>query len=341
MVDLKGIHRVKVRGKAYHYAWRGGPRLLSQPGTADYVAELAAAHASRKTGDRRKVSGLCAEYRASPDWTGLSDKTRKDWSRWLDRIQGHFGDLEIAVFGLPQIKSDILDWRDSYAAHPRAADMGMQVLSRLLGFACKRGRLMTNPCAGLGRLYRSDRAGLIWTADDMAELERVASPAIYRAAKLDSLTGLRKSDLLRLQWNHVKAHSIEIATGKSRQRKTTLIPLYDELADYLETIRHKRSPVILLNTEGRPWRSGFGASWNAAKGRMNTALHFHDLRGTAATRFYLGGLSLREIAAILAWSEKQVERLIETYVDKDAILADRIARMNAAGTDTVKTGVKR
>ena len=37
-------------------------------------------------------------------------------------------------------------------------------------------------------------------------------------------------------------------------------------------------------------------------------LHFHDLRGTAATKFYIAGLSIRVIAEILAWSEDQVEQ---------------------------------
>jgi transposase len=47
-------------------------------------------------------------------------------------------------------------------------------------------------------------------------------------------------------------------------------------------------------------------------------LHFHDLRGTAATRFYVAGLSTRVIAKILAWSEDQVERIIRRYVGRAA-----------------------
>lgn len=36
------------------------------------------------------------------------------------------------------------------------------------------------------------------------------------------------------------------------------------------------------------------------KGRHGRAnLHFHDLRGTAATRFYTAGLSIRVIAEIM------------------------------------------
>ena len=44
-------------------------------------------------------------------------------------------------------------------------------------------------------------------------------------------------------------------------------------------------------------------SSTAAAGEADIAdqdLHFHDLRGTAATKFYIAGLSIRVIAAILA-----------------------------------------
>jgi integrase len=47
-------------------------------------------------------------------------------------------------------------------------------------------------------------------------------------------------------------------------------------------------------------------------------LHFHDLRGTAATRFYTAGLSERVIAEIMGWEEAYVARIIRRYVDRSA-----------------------
>jgi integrase len=42
----------------------------------------------------------------------------------------------------------------------------------------------------------------------------------------------------------------------------------------------------------------------------NANLHFHDLRGTAATRFYVAGLSERVIAAIMGWAQEHVAKII-------------------------------
>lgn len=124
--------------------------------------------------------------------------------------------------------------------------------------------------------------------------------------------------------------SIEIATGKSGGRRTTIIPLYSELRAYLATLK-KRALTVLVNTEGQPWKTGFGSSWGHAMRPLKQAgcdLHFHDLRGTAATRFYLGGLSIRQIAEAMAWSEGDVEPLINRYVKRDEVLLEMIARMD-------------
>lgn len=47
-------------------------------------------------------------------------------------------------------------------------------------------------------------------------------------------------------------------------------------------------------------------------------LHFHDLRGTAATKFYIAGLSERVIAEIMGWEEAQVATIIRRDVSRTA-----------------------
>lgn len=99
---------------------------------------------------------------------------------------------------------------------------------------------------------------------------------------------------------------------------------------------------MLTNTRGVPWRSGLSDSFADAAKLAEVDKHFHDLRGTAATRFYLANFTLREIAEILGWEEDHVERIINRYVRRDALLRDRIRRMdeNTAVTSPVKIPVK-
>jgi integrase len=210
----------------------------------------------------------------------------------------------------------------------------MQVLSRVLSHAVDPlGKIASNPCEGIKRLYSNDRSEIIWTDADIAAFKKTCSAEVAHAVDLAAHTGLRAGDLLRLSWSHVGEDAITFATGKSRGRRAAMIPIYDDLRSVLARIP-KRSPTILTSSKQRPWTAdGFGSSFYTAKlqaGMADVDLHFHDLRGTAATRFYIAGLSIRVIAEILAWSEDQVEKIIRRYVARDAATKDAIRKLNEA-----------
>jgi integrase len=250
-----------------------------------------------------KFRALVTLYKASADYQNLALSTRRQWGPWIDRIANYF-DLSITAFDNPKIRPIIRTWRNGYSATPRAADMGMQVLSRVCAHAVELGKLVSNPCEGIKALYSSDRAEIIWTDADIARIKQVASPEVGHAIDLAAATGLRRGDLLRLSWSHIQDDAIVVTTSKSRHRRQALIPLYDGLRDVLARIP-KRSPTVLTNSKGRPWTGdGFGTVFSSARLAAGIGdLHFHDLRGTAATKFYVAGLSERVIAEILGWSE--------------------------------------
>jgi integrase len=285
---------------------------------------------SRRTPEPGRFKWLIVAYKTSTDYTKLADSTRKNWAPWLDRIADYFGDLRIAQFDRPEkIRPAIRRWRSQWADKPRTADLAMQVLSRVLSHAVERGSIAGNPCEGIKRTYTGNRSEIIWADADIALLKRTCSPEIAYAVDLAAYTGLRLGDLLRLCWSHVSENAIIISTGKSGGRQQAIIPLYDELRELLARIP-KHSTVILTNKWHRPWR-GFAASFVAAKKAAGIRnLHFHDLRGTAATRFYLAGLPIRVIAEILGWSEDQVERIIRRYVARGAATKAAIRQLNEA-----------
>lgn len=327
MLPVKGVHIVKSNGSTYVYAWRGGPRIKAEIGTPEFFQELAEVTNKATAPDIRKISGLVADYRGSDDWKRLADKSRKNWIPFLDSVTETFGSTSIGAFDRPLIRVAIRQWRDRYKHSPRQADMALQALSRVLSFGVAEGRLQANACTGIPRLYKSNRADIIWLPEDIEALSEHASKEVMWAVRLASLTGLRKSDLLKLSWSHVQTNSIERRTSKSNHQKTAVIPLYRELRELLAEIP-KRATTILTNSDGHPWKTGFDASFRPAKLKAGIDHHFHDLRGTAATRMYMAGLTVREIAEMFTWSEDQVERLIRVYVKKDEILLDRIRRID-------------
>ena len=128
-------------------------------------------------------------------------------------------------------------------------------------------------------------------------------------------------------------NSIDLATGKSRGKREAIIPLFDGLRELLASIP-KHSTTVLTNSSHRPWTSGALAQAvvraKAGAGMADRDLHFHDLRGTAATYFYIAGLPVRVIAEILAWSEDQVEKIIRRYVARQAATRAAIVMLNEA-----------
>jgi integrase len=333
-VEIKGIAKVKSKGRIYYYAWRGGPRLIGRPGTPEFLASYNQAIEDRKATDTDKFRSVVVAYKAGP-YTELAPSTRRNWAPWLDEISRYYGDLRTAQFNRPEkIRPIIIRWRNRWADTPRAADYGMQVLSRVLSYAIDPlGKIASNPCEGIKQLYSANRSEIIWTDADIADLKKFCAPEIADAVDLAALTGLRLGDLLRLSWSHIREDWIEISTGKSKHQRTAIIPLYDELRAILARIP-RRATTVLTNSKHRPWRAnGFGTAFNRAKiaASMNDRnLHFHDLRGTAATKFYLAKVSERQIAEIMGWEEAHVSKIIRRYVDRAAVTKELIRQINAA-----------
>ncbi len=225
------------------------------------------------------------------------------------------------------------DWAD----RPRSADYAMQVLSRVLSHAVDLDKIQTNPCGGIKSIYLNNRADIIWTDDNLSAFKGVASPEVWAAVNLAAHTGLRAADLKALRWRHVEEDEILIPTSKSRGVITAFVPQYDDLRLVLDSIA-RRSEYVLTNEKGYQWRDGVnGTSFRNARDAAlpDRNLHFHDLRGTAATRFHIAGLSNREIAEIMGWAEGQVDRIIRRYVGRRATTNAIIQKLNRAAPEGV------
>ncbi|ATC25180.1 tyrosine-type recombinase/integrase [Caulobacter vibrioides] len=367
VVRLKGLNRVRKVLKdgsvrVHWYAWKGGPKLEGQPGSPEFIASYNRAVDQRRAPRNDTLAGLVTAYKAAPEFQKLATSTQAEWRRWLDRISADeatndIGGLTLKLLDDRRTREDVLDWRDQYADRPRTADYGMQVLSRVLGWAVDRGRLAINIAAGVEQLYKSDRADQIWTAEEVAAYRAAApSPEVGYIVALACVTGLRREDLAKLTWKHVGDLAIVVATGKSQGRRSVTIPLLPDAKILLseikaqQTARHaelvavatkkKRPPppvclTVLSNTRGQPWSvSGLEHQVIDTKTKAGVGKHLHDARGTFATRLRKAGLTAPEIADILAWDEKRVERILAKYVDRDTIvraLAERIAR-NESGS---------
>lgn len=322
-VRLKGLMKVKKKlasGKTiyYCYAWRGGPLLKTksgepmQPGDPMLPKAFADATKDRHVDPSETMAALITEYRASTEYLSKSEKTRREYDRYLDLIREKFGKLPFFMIQDPRHRGEFKKWRDTMADRPRTADYAWTTLARVLSFGKDRGRIAVNIAEKGGRLYAADRAEKVWTPEHLAALEAVASAEVRAALMLALWTGQRKGDLLLTPWSAYDGKTIKVKQSKTGARVN--IPVGKDLKALLDGMT-KHSPVILTNSRHKPWTSdGFDTSWQRAVKKANIeGLTFHDLRGTAVTRLALAGCSNSQIASITGHSLRDVDAILDAH----------------------------
>lgn len=334
-VKLKGLTKVKktlASGKTifYCYAWRGGPLLKNkngeplQPGDPAIVRAFSEATKNRRIDLSDTLAALIKEYKASSDFMDKSDRTRREYDRYLNNIGKTFGDRPLDVIQSPKMRGKFKEWRDTMADRPRTADYAWTTLARVLSFAKDRGRIAVNVCERGGRLYTADRAENIWTDEHLERLFAVAIPEVKAAVIFALWTGQRKGDILKSSWSDYDGQSIKVKQSKTGAR--VKIPCGNPLREVLDALP-RRSPIMLTSSKfKRPWTSdGFDSSWQKTLKKADIEdLTFHDLRGTAVTRLALAGCNNSQIASITGHSLRDVDAILDAhYLGGRAQLAEQ------------------
>jgi integrase len=334
-VHLKGINKARVKvanGErvTYYYAWRGGPRLIGEPGSPEFIASYYAAIQSRREPDRSTFHSVIAGYKASQDFLGLSPRSQSDYLKQIKKIEAKFADLPIAALDDARITREFIEWRDSMAGSPRQADYAWTILMRLLSFARARGLTLYRPPERIDRLYHADRSEKIWEETHLAAFLAVASEPLQRALVLALETGQRQGDLLALSWSAYDGQWVRLRQAKTGRRVN--IPVTRRLRSILDNSK-RSATVILTNKRGMAWQpNAFRKAWGDAcrKARIS-GLTFHDLRGTAVTRLAEAECSHAEIAAITGHSMRDVGAILDKYLARtDKIALAAIAKLERA-----------
>jgi integrase len=331
-VNLPGIHRISrtlatgVR-VTYFYAWRGGPRLVGEPGSPEFLRSYDAAHSNRRTPDPSLFRSIIVAYKASRAFTSLRERTRADYSKQIAKIEAAFADLPLDALDDPRLTRVFLDWRDSMSSSPRQADYAWTVLMRIISWARDGGVTAYRPPARVERLYHADRSEKVWGEEHVASFMAAAPQALQRALLLALETGQRQGDLLVLPWSAYDGTWIRLKQSKTGRKVS--VPATLRLKAVLENMP-RSSPVMLTNGRGRPWQpNAFRKAWgNASRKAGLVDLTFHDLRGTAVTRLSEAACTPQEIATITGHSLRDVGAILDKYLARnDNIAVAAIAKL--------------
>jgi integrase len=334
---VTGIHpvpkRLKLGKRWYIYAWRGGPRIAVQDGerpviTVTLVRAAEEARAELRGPPTDTVRWAIGLYKAHTAYTRLAASTKRDYDALLGNIDTEFGDCDITLFEDIRTRGEVDEWRGRWAHQPRTADKHIVMLNTLLNWAKReKGLLATNHVAEMGLWHSADKSDEVWEDRHWEAVEGIP-PHIMRALKLASLTGLRLSDLVAMEWRHVFDKAIILVTEK--RKGTAVIPIFGELRAFLDEIRpEKAEGPVLLNLRRKGWtKSGLESSWQK-KQPEGFDRTIHDLRGTFVTWLAIKGLTDREIADIIGWTTQKIAAIRAVYVDRARVvvsLAERLSK---------------
>lgn len=201
---IKGVNTVRKRladGSVaiYYYHRETGVRLPGQPGDAAFMAAFIEAGKIQPK-DVGNVNALIRDYLLSLTFEAKRASTQKEYKRMLMPLGEHFGKLPIKALESPRVRGVFLDYQEGIGRdRPREADNRLSVLSAVLTYAARKGRIKDNPLQGFERIYSADRSEMIWTADDIAAFMVAAPLELQQVMILALHTGQQYGDLIRLR----------------------------------------------------------------------------------------------------------------------------------------------
>lgn len=242
------------------------------------------------------LGALIEAYKRSPEWRGLSDKSRVTYNTYIQEFQRN---PHAPARGVT--RRDIRDMRDAIATtRGNGAGTGfVRSASVLFGWAVEAEWIEFSPVSKIKPLPRGHLPA--WS-DEHAALALAGLPEpLRRVVVLGLHTGQRRGDLVRLRWADYDGQWIQLIQQKTKAELT--IPVNDILRAELAAWEASQTALtILTNDAGAPWNpQRLSEQMGRALARIDGLpgnLNIHGVRKLAATRHANAGSSAHEIASI-------------------------------------------
>lgn len=304
------VKAVRRKGRAYYYLTRhrgtdreaASIRLPDDPRHPEFWAAYAEAmHIQPMPARTDTVSALITSWQASPEWRSLAKSTSRQWSIYCRTIEAAWGPLEVKGIA----PKHVLTLRDGMSDRPASANNMLRCLSSMMSWSVPREWRRDNPCREV-KLLRGGPAYAPWPWEVIEAARLELRPDLWWAVAVALYTGQRVTDCLRMTWSAIGPHGIALRQGKTG--KELVVPIHRDLQAVLNTIP-RRAMNILTNSDGRPWRTGFQATWNKHRpaGVVAGGYVFHGLRKSAVVMLLEAGCPAAEVSAVTGQSLRMVE----------------------------------
>lgn len=331
IVRLKGVKKVRSKGRTYYYHRRSMTRLPGQPGSPAFVQALSSLNSSSTRSATNTLGSLVTSYRASPEFASLAPATRQKYGSALDALK------PLAGYPLAAFTADFFyAWRDKKASeHSRSfANFGVLMFRILFAWGKKRGLCKTNPAVDVDLIRKPRGAPVKNRPWRPAELQAVldAAPEWMRVPiAIAAYTGLRESDVVRVTWACYDGQAFE-----TRQKKTGLpiwVPAHAKLRELLDSAPRVHEQIV-VGARGKPiGQSGLSTEfWRLLvrlrdDGAIGPGLSFHGLRHTLGTALAEAGCDPPTIAAVLGQATTKMAEHYSRTADRRGLVRAAFDKM--------------
>ena len=256
----EGVEKATVRkksGKVYtYYYWNPGrgtdrqgervklPNAVTEPRA--FWAEVERRQTSAPTTyPAGSIGDLIARYRASDEFTRLSEGTQSNYEVTMRRFEGAETWGSVPVRDLTPLA--VQTARDAIRETPVMANQMLSVGRTIWDWAIPLGLATANPFDKVKDFDIPDRGHVPWPAWAVEYVRATAWPDLVRKEWLGIMTCQRGSDLIRMGPEHRDRNGLWCRPKKTRKRRRAFhIPL--ATADALEIDRWAETPVTFTNS---------------------------------------------------------------------------------------------
>ena len=232
------------------------------------------------------VSSAIHKYRTEV-LPSKAKKTQADRAYQLDRLDKVFGRMPLDSVK-PKHMQEYLTQRDK----PIAANREVKLLGQIYRRARVWGLATTNPVEDVYYNPEKSRDRELTDAE-FIQLQETALPTVRAVIQFAYLTGMRRGDLLTLKITDLEDEGIRNRQNKTDRKQyfswTPALRMAAKAAMACRStpkVRYINTPAWLFtNRKGQQITvTGFNSSWRRLRTKCGlTDLHFHDIRGKAAT----------------------------------------------------------
>lgn len=301
--------RMHIKGGAYYYVTSTQPRKWIPLGS-DLVkakAKWATLESGAPEGGSSFPSVL-EQWLAGDQYNKLAPLTKKTYQTLINLLPLVFdGPME-------QIRpSHIARWMDLYPSKAQG-NIGRVIIGNVFDYAIRRGLIdCVNPAKAIKKNIIEGRTRHL-TDDEFFRIRDKANEAVKAAMDISYLTGARIADVLKIRFSDIQTDGLFIEQHKTKKRQ--LFVWNEDLQEVIRNAKKIPRPVknfthLLCTRTGKAYSySSFYQVWKIAVTNAGVEnVHFHDIRGNAATEAKKQGQDYQAILghASQAMSEKYIK----------------------------------